>query len=969
MSETHLQGDLVAPGADDASTMTITRARALSYRGPKRRTKRGPRNYLVELSAVDVAGEVIRGIGEGQPRGHRTGDVAGGSWEFLAAAAGHLHHQQIDVSTPEAALTHIRELVASCWQHAAGLRDSDDGARPFRGTIMAVEIALLDLVARRFGLPLADLLGRVRDTAPLAPASLRPRLTESEISQRLRHQAGRSEYTRLLGTAELDESIEMMCTAAFINAGPVVAEFEKPQWIDFNGQLSEALAEQLLDRLVELMVSGDLPNRLVVEQPVASEEVAALPRLQRRADAAVAAAGLAEGALVIMADEAIWDAEDLAALAESGTVRALNIRPAQAGGLLASLDLARAFHRTDPEAGVMITRMAGASRLTTMALRHLALAVPQVDSVKLGSTVDEGLTIVRTADETVAYDADRQAESAESAESSDAAEVPGENGSAEEEAGSSSADDEASVAEVATGGSEYDDDVEADADTDADAARYQLSVGPDAGLGLELVNANLIEPVLNYTTFPPPRVPVHDGVPARQYDDVDFIRPLGAYATHGHIVEREALAYGLNTRRFSKTTFMADDGEHPPLTFRTARWPLSSAAAASIVRHKESTRILLDQFGCPVPKGRTFSNGDGERALEYAERIGYPVVLKPAAGSMGVGVTANIGGAEELRSALERLEGSTMGHGEFIVEQHIHGRDYRIMVLGDEVVAAVERVPASVLGDGVSSVAELILAKNAVRKQNSHLGPLKLKWNATSIYETARLGYTADSVIPDGERVFLNSANNLTQGGDSIEILDDLHPSIIEASIKAVQAIPGLAYCGVDFLLEDHTRPLDEQEGAVCELNAVAAIPVAEYPMFGTPRPLSEKFFLRSAEVFDVAVSAQRADHLTLLLEVKGRVTGVGYRRWFARRARQHGCAGSIRNRGRRRVEIKVAGPTVAVSALVTAAILGPARALPTSVRTTHIDEDLGDSFEVITAGGEGLVAAEDDDLGKGGAA
>lgn len=959
MSKTDLQGDVVAPVADDASTMTITRARALSYRGPKRRTKRGPRNYVIELSAVDADGAEIRGIGEGQPRGHRTGDVAGGSWEFLAAAAGQLHHQQVDVSTPEASLAHIRELVANCWQHAADLRDDDDGARPFRGTIMAVEIALLDVAARRFDLPLADLLGRLRDTAPLAPASLRTRLTEQEISQRLRHQAGRSEYTRLLGTAELDESIELMCTAAFINAGPAVAEFDKPQWIDFNGQLSEALAEQLLDRLVKLMVSGDLPSRLVVEQPVASEEVVTLPRLQRRADAAVAAAGLAEGSLAIMADEAIWDREDLAALSEVGAVRALNIRPAQAGGLLASLDLARAFHEVVPDAGVMITRMAGASRLTTTALRHLALAVPQVDSVKLGSTVDEGLTLVRTVDEAVFYDADRETEQAEPV---------AESGSNEGEAELLTSD-EAPVAELATGGSEYDDEVEADADADADSAHYQLSVRPEPGLGLELVNANLIEPVINYATFPPPRVPVHDGAEARQYDDVDFIRPLGAYATHGHIVEREALAYGLNTRRFNKTTFMADDGEHPTLTFRTARWPLSSAAAASIVRHKESTRILLDQFGCPVPKGRTFSHGDGARALEYAERIGYPVVLKPAAGSMGVGVTADIQNAEELGSALERLEGSTMGHGEFIVEQHIHGRDYRIMVLGQEVVAAVERVPASVLGDGVSSLAELILAKNSVRKQNSHLGPLKLKWNATSIYETSRLGYTADSVIPDGERVFLNSANNLTQGGDSIEILDDLHPSIIEASIKAVQAIPGLAYCGVDFLLEDHTRPLAEQEGAVCELNAVAAIPVAEYPMFGTPRPLSEKFFLRSADVFDVAVSAQRAEHLTLQLEVKGRVTGVGYRRWFARRARQHGCVGSIRNRGRRRVEIKVAGPTVAVSALVTAAILGPSRALPTSVRTTHLDEDLGDSFEVITVGGEGLIEAEDDDLGKEGAA
>lgn len=461
------------------------------------------------------------------------------------------------------------------------------------------------------------------------------------------------------------------------------------------------------------------------------------------------------------------------------------------------------------------------------------------------------------------------------------------------------------------------------------------------GTGLRLHYQALVTRARARILHPAPQAPTESGLQANVYDDVDYIAPIGAYAVHGHIVEREALARGLNSWRFTKSSIVVSDSEGVQLPFRTTRWPLSGVVASSVARHKEATRILLKRAGCPVPEGRTFHGGDHEVALKYAHRIGYPVVLKPAEGSMGVGVTANIRSDGELETALQMFSKTAHGNNEFIVEKHVNGGDYRIMVIGDHVAAAVQRIPANVTGDGVQTIGQLMIAKNLERRRNSHLGPLKIKWNPSVEYQLKKQGYGIDSVPPDGERIYLLSTNNLTQGGDSIEILDELHPSIKEACVRAVQAVPGMGYCGVDFLLEDHTRPLDEQDAAICELNAMAALPVAEYPVYGTPRRLSEEFIARCVEAFGLNASADRAEALNLRLTIRGGVSGVGYRRWFARRAERSGLIGWIRATGEREAEARICGATAAAAAMVTVAILGPPKAAPESVFAVHVEDEL----------------------------
>lgn len=479
---------------------------------------------------------------------------------------------------------------------------------------------------------------------------------------------------------------------------------------------------------------------------------------------------------------------------------------------------------------------------------------------------------------------------------------------------------------------------------------HRDGVSPDVQTGLGLDVDVPWEAVVDEVTdlAVVPAEPPSGGRQPNTYREVPFLQPIGPNGTKGHMMERQALARGMSTIRFSKGAFVANDGVHEPLLFKWSRSPLSSASALALCTHKEATRLRLGRAGVPVPKGRTFRNGDFDTAREFADSLGYPVVVKPAMGVRGIGVVAGIQNRSELDSAFEQLRQSKLGEQDFIVEKHISGQDYRIVVVGDEVIAAILRDPASVHGDGVHNVAELIIRKNATRRLNPHLWGRPILYGPAARYQLAKEGLTLESVPRAGQHVVLSNSCSLSQGGDSVDVLDELHPTVRAACVAAVKAIPGLAFCGVDFLLEDHRKPLAEQEAGICELNAHAAIGNCEYPTYGEPRQVARTFMDACIERYQLNVSDKPAEELSLRLTVRGRVTGVGYREWMRRHAQNYGVVGWVRNRGRRSVEVVITGETVAASALAAAAVLGPTRARPTSVTTEHVQRPRVSDFTIV---------------------
>ncbi|WP_022873128.1 acylphosphatase [Nesterenkonia alba] len=877
--------------------LSIIEAEAIAYRVPMDLTAEeaqrtvAPFNYLITLQAVTSEGETIIGLGEAQPRPNQTGDLHERSWPFLDGMLGSLLGQQLELAD---VVSTIRSRVTSM-EEAAG---SDEESVLFRNraTIMGIEAALLDLAAKAKNVTLADLLGRRRVRSSSAPRVLRSREAEDVEGFFKKLPRTHRGLVRLVGGEGVEEDLTHILHVAETRRRVRSGLDSAPLWINFRARYDVETAQEAIRRLHSESAAGRLPQTIIIQNPVGEGAIVHAPSLQGFADS------LGEGTDIQILSRSAGPYETSELLVGSGeALRVVNLRPAQLGGILRTIETAYEITEALPDTKLLLTQPPGASRVTQILHRDLAKVLPGLAWGIASAEVDKHFRVSRRASTRLRSPFLRRGTGL----------VP---------------DYEALISR-------------------ARARVRHPRPAATAQLGASLPNT---------------------------YDDVEYIAPIGSYAVHGHIVEREALARGLNSWRFTKSSIVVSDNEGHQLPFRTTRWPLSGVVASSVARHKEATRILLKRAGVPVPEGRTFHGGDQQLALQYAARIGYPVVLKPAEGSMGVGVMANIRSEQELVRALELFAGTTHGNNEFIVEKHINGGDYRIMVIGDEVAAAVERIPANITGDGEQTVAQLIIDKNMARRENSHLGPLKIKWTPAVQYELEKQGLSISSVVPKGQRVYLLSTNNLTQGGDSVELLDELHPSIKEACVRAVQAVPGMGYCGVDFLLEDHTKPLDEQDAAICELNAMAALPVAEYPMYGTPRRLSEQFVLKCAEEFGLEIWSERADELTLHLRIRGGITGVGYRRWFGRRAERSGLTGWIRSTGEREAEAVIAGPTAAVTAMVMLAVLGPPKAAPESVLSTHLADTLhSQDFVVLdededregTGAGEPGTGHDEDDF------
>ena len=463
----------------------------------------------------------------------------------------------------------------------------------------------------------------------------------------------------------------------------------------------------------------------------------------------------------------------------------------------------------------------------------------------------------------------------------------------------------------------------------------------------EFYEAN-VEHLQHYSCAPKPPEPEIDGGFANAFPDVEFIGQLPKDGTKGHLLEREALRYGMNSARFPNGAFITEDADGNQMNFKWGRSPIASGVSLSICTYKEATRRLLERVDVPVPRGRVFAAGEFEKALDYADRIGYPVVCKPVAGLRGIGVVANIKNRDELNQAFELYSQSQLGDDDFVIEQHVAGEDYRIVVIGGEVVAAVVREAASVVGDGVHTVVDLVEYKNELRKLNPHLRSRPIKFSDAMKYQLAQSGLTYGSIPEAGQEVTLANSANLSQGGDSFEVAHELHPSIVETAVKAVEAVPGLGFCGLDMLIEDHRKPISEQQATVIELNAHAAIGSAQYPMWGTPTPVAKLFFEQCAREYGVELPSKQLDNLSLKLVVEGRVKGVGFRRWMRRMATEFGVSGSIENTDEGQLTIYLDGPTDPVSALVYLASRGSKRAVPTSVDATHVAPYSGTGFSII---------------------
>ncbi|RHW35667.1 cyanophycin synthetase [Neobacillus notoginsengisoli] len=247
---------------------------------------------------------------------------------------------------------------------------------------------------------------------------------------------------------------------------------------------------------------------------------------------------------------------------------------------------------------------------------------------------------------------------------------------------------------------------------------------------------------------------------------------------------------------------------------------------------KQVTKSILSSVGVPVPEGETASSY--EEVFGVAERVGFPVVMKPLNGNQGRGVFTNIKSREELFSILHCMENKET---EIIVERYYQGNDYRLLMVDGKLIAASMRVPPFVIGNGHESIRKLIEVenKNPLRGDGHEKPMTKIPLNSTITCHLEKSNLTLESIPEPGSVIQVAGNANLSTGGLAIDVTDEIHPTIREMASLAAQSI-GLDVAGVDLICPDISVPLDRSKSAVIEVNAAPGIRMHHYPAKGKPR-------------------------------------------------------------------------------------------------------------------------------------
>lgn len=303
----------------------------------------------------------------------------------------------------------------------------------------------------------------------------------------------------------------------------------------------------------------------------------------------------------------------------------------------------------------------------------------------------------------------------------------------------------------------------------------------------------------------------------------------------GAIVQA-AVARGIPTRRLTRGSLVQFGWGSKQRRIQAAETDRSSAIAESIAQDKELTKKLLAAAGVPVPVGRPAANADDAWAALC--EIGAPVVVKPLDGNQGKGVTVNVVTREQLDKA---YASATAISDDVLVEKFIPGSDFRLLVVGNQVVAASRRDPPQVIGDGVHSVRELVEEVNTdPRRGIGHATSLtKIRIDEIALAQLNTQGLTPDSIPNKGSRIVLRSNANLSTGGSATDVTDDVHPDMAASAVAAAQMI-GLDVCGVDVVCDSMLHSLQEQGGGIVEVNAAPGLRMHLQPSFGKGRAVGE---------------------------------------------------------------------------------------------------------------------------------
>ncbi len=298
---------------------------------------------------------------------------------------------------------------------------------------------------------------------------------------------------------------------------------------------------------------------------------------------------------------------------------------------------------------------------------------------------------------------------------------------------------------------------------------------------------------------------------------------------------RAAAARGLPCRRLTDGSLVQLGEGAKQHRIWTAETDQTGSIGEDIAQDKELTKMLLRQVGVPVPQGRVAQTAD--EACQIAREIGFPVVLKPRDANHGRGISFDLRTCEGITEAFDHALGeNSAGTTGVIVEQFARGPAHRLLVVGDRLIAATRGQSDVVIGDGRSTITELIDEENRdPRRGENYTDKLDtMALNEAAELRLKRQGLTRESVLEVGQEIVVCVNGDLTT-----DETGEVHPAVAERAVLAAQTV-GLNIAGMDVIAEDISRSLEEQGGVIIEVNAGPALSIHVEPLFGHPQPVGD---------------------------------------------------------------------------------------------------------------------------------
>ncbi|MGP9571111.1 hypothetical protein ACT3RL_09255 [Halomonas sp. AOP5-CZ2-32] len=316
-----------------------------------------------------------------------------------------------------------------------------------------------------------------------------------------------------------------------------------------------------------------------------------------------------------------------------------------------------------------------------------------------------------------------------------------------------------------------------------------------------------------------------------------IIEKMGRYGVGPQLIAYEAELDEATVTWISKYVFLCEKAGNKIL-FHDVRGA-DSYAANSVTDRRVLLRKLLKHAGVNVPKGRVVKSINAAKRARKA--FGGTLSLWSTSASAK---NINIGKVSSERRLERELEKHLETNSSVLTEEHIEGSVYRVMVVGDKVVAALSRRPATLIGDGNSTIQELIEIKNQARDLNPCYRNKPIRFGRNTESDMQERGLTVDSILSEGDSFEVRSSLALAAGAEFVDATDDLTPALEEIAIQAVASIPGLEVASVDVVISSKGN---DAVPYVLDVSCDPNIAVYHFPGEGKQRNIAQKIWKHAA--------------------------------------------------------------------------------------------------------------------------